>query len=230
MDENVEVLLKRITDKLGADGIQLVESLCSVIMPVLGVKGQVADATFLSFVKNYDEFKLNNLLFGLSTGVNQEKQLNELKNYVMSSKERAYRVGTLLRQTVDACSPKVSVIYGILLKNHLGEKLRDFSYEEIIVCNALKNATDYDLEKFEEIMDNHVSLDNKLERRIDNNEYIYTCDWCVANRLFISNFYTYMEVEDENMNFDSRPRVAPAADVLLSLIKETKNLFCEFNK
>lgn len=230
MDENIEVLLKRITDQFSTGGGQLIESLCSVIMPVLGVKEQVAGTTFLSFVKAYDEFKLNNLLLGLSTGVNQEKQLNELKNYVMSSKERAYRVGTLLRQTVDACSPKVSVIYGILLKNHLGEKTRDFSYDEIIVCNALKNATDYDLEKFEEIMDNHISLDNNLKRRIDNNEYTYTCDWCVANRLFVSNFETYMEVEGWNMNFDSRPRVASAADVLLSLIKETKNLFCKFYK
>lgn len=225
MDENIEALLKVIRDKCGMDGVQLVESLFSTIMPVLGVKQQVAGAAFISFIKAYDEFKLNNLLLGLSSGVDQEKKINELKIYVTSSKKRAYRVGTLLRQTIDASTPNVSVIYGILLKNHMGDKPRDFSYEEIIICNALKNATDYDLEKFEEIMDKYVSLDSKGERRIDNNEYIYTCEWCLANRIFISNFDTYMEVEGDNINFDSRPRVASAADILLSLIKEAKNLF-----
>ena len=53
------------------------------------------------------------------------------------------------------CNPKVCVIYGLILANHL-ETLTEFTHEELIVCKALENATDYDLKNFKEIMENYL--------------------------------------------------------------------------
>ena len=81
--------------------------------------------------------------------------MNELYNYVNSSPEKAIIVANLFKQTVNAECPKVCVIYGLILANHL-ETLTEFTHEELIVCKALENATDYDLKNFKEIMENYL--------------------------------------------------------------------------
>ena len=111
-----------------------------VVNPVAGIVGGIGN----DLLSEYNTFKLGHLLNGLASGFNLERRLNELYNYVNSSPEKAIIVANLFKQTVNAECPKVCVIYGLILANHL-ETLTEFTHEELIVCKALENATDYDL-------------------------------------------------------------------------------------
>ena len=119
-----------------------------VVNPVAGIVGGIGN----DLLSEYNTFKLGHLLNGLASGFNLERRLNELYNYVNSSPEKAIIVANLFKQTVNAECPKVCVIYGLILANHL-ETLTEFTHEELIVCKALENATDYDLKNFKEIME-----------------------------------------------------------------------------
>ena len=122
-----------------------------VVNPVAGIVGGIGN----DLLSEYNTFKLGHLLNGLASGFNLERRLNELYNYVNSSPEKAIIVANLFKQTVNAECPKVCVIYGLILANHL-ETLTEFTHEELIVCKALENATDYDLKNFKEIMENYL--------------------------------------------------------------------------
>ena len=110
-----------------------------VVNPVAGIVGGIGN----DLLSEYNTFKLGHLLNGLASGFNLERRLNELYNYVNSSPEKAIIVANLFKQTVNAECPKVCVIYGLILANHL-ETLTEFTHEELIVCKALENATDYE--------------------------------------------------------------------------------------
>ena len=119
--------------------------------PVVGVVGSVGD----QILSQYNTFKLGFLLKGLATGLNMEERLNLLYTYVNSSPEKAVIVANLFRKTINAECPKACMIYGLVLANHVAENTK-ITYEEMIVCRALENATDYDLIHFKEIMDRYL--------------------------------------------------------------------------
>lgn len=100
-----------------------------VVNPVAGIVGGIGN----DLLSEYNTFKLGHLLNGLASGFNLERRLNELYNYVNSSPEKAIIVANLFKQTVNAECPKVCVIYGLILANHL-ETLTEFTHE----CNLVR--------------------------------------------------------------------------------------------
>ncbi len=218
-----------------------------VVNPVAGIVGGIGN----DLLSEYNTFKLGHLLNGLASGFNLERRLNELYNYVNSSPEKAIIVANLFKQTVNAECPKVCVIYGLILANHL-ETLTEFTHEELIVCKALENATDYDLKNFKEIMENYLKPTSNGRRIVfpkdfaDIAAFTTTCDWCVYNRIFVSfswNMTGYIPKHQVNPHGDGIiPYVAerifqlepepPAVDSLneyiLSALREKNLLYFSF--
>lgn len=164
---------------------ELVVGMLGVHDPMTGV----AMGAINRFISDYNSYKLSLLLKGLSTNLNMEKCMNELYNYVSKSDENAINVANVFKEAINAESPKVCLIYGLIIADHLDGN-NGFTQEELIVCKALENGTDNDLCLFKDIMDLYlIKEDNDRESivlpsNIENN-YIITCDWCLYNRLFI---------------------------------------------
>ena len=78
-----------------------------VLIAVLAVSDVINPAcgifvtTFNTFLSKFDELKINYLLFGLSKGLDMERQINELYNYVCSSSARAFIVGYIISKHLD---------------------------------------------------------------------------------------------------------------------------------
>ena len=150
-----------------------------------------------------------------------------LSIYQNSSPEKAIIVANLFKQTVNAECPKVCVIYGLILANHL-ETLTEFTHEELIVCKALENATDYDLKNFKEIMENYLKPTSNGRRIVfpkdfaDIAAFTTTCDWCVYNRLFVSRTAEWGEMEEGVLDISTYYYEANPASVLLDNINAAR--------
>lgn len=194
-----------------------------VVNPVAGIVGGIGN----DLLSEYNTFKSGRLLNGLATGLNLEKGLNDLYIYVNSSPEKAVIVANLFKQTINAECPKVCVIYGLILANHL-ETLTEFTHEELIVCKALENATDYDLKNFKEIMENYLKPTNSGNRIVFPNDFealsafTTTCDWCVYNRIFVSRKAEWGEMEDGVLDVSTYYYEANPASVLLNYINAAR--------
>lgn len=125
------------------------------------------------------------------------------------------------------CNPKVCVIYGLILANHL-ETLTEFTHEELIVCKALENATDYDLKNFKEIMENYLKPTSNGRRIVfpkdfaDIAAFTTTCDWCVYNRIFVSRTAEWGEMEEGILDMSTYYYEANPASVLLDNINAAR--------
>lgn len=163
-----------------------------------------AAVAFDSFVSGFNEFKFSGLVTGLSTGLNRERYLNELYNYVNSGSDRAIVVANLFRKTINAECPKVCIIYRLILSKHV-ENQTTFSYDELIVCKALENATEFDLDNFREIMEHYLESTSTGKRIVfpegfeDLASFSTTCEWCVYNRLFVSRINEWGEFGGESL-------------------------------
>lgn len=160
--------------------------------------------------------------------MNVEKRLNELYTYVNTSSKKAINVANLFRKTVNAECPKVCVIYGLLLANHLNGNT-DFTQDELIVCKALENATDYDLNNFKDIMEKYletkpdgieVVFPDKFANLID---FTTTCDWAVYNRIFVSKVNTWGDMNTDGIL--TPYFVAEPAQVLIEYINEAHQVW-----
>lgn len=180
-----------------------------------------------NFLSEYNTFKLSLLLKGLSTGLNVEMRLNELYNYVNSSQEAAICVANLFRRNINAECPKVCVIYGLILANHMGSNTK-FSQDELIICKALENATECDLKNFKEIMEKYLKPVLKGNRIVfpkgftDLAEFTTTCDWGVYNRIFISRMAEWEEMEEGVLDISTYYYEAKPASVLMKYIKDAR--------
>lgn len=194
-----------------------------VLNPIAGIVGGIGN----DFLSEYNTFKLGHLLKGLSSGLNLEMRLNELYDYVNSCPEKAIIVANLLKQTINAECPKVCVIYGLILANHLNE-LSEFTYEEMIVCKALENATDYDLKNFKEIMEHYLKPTSNGNRIVfpqdfsDLTTFTTTCDWCVYNRIFVSRMAEWGEIEEGVLDISTYYYTSSPASVLLNYINAAR--------
>lgn len=197
-----------------------------IVNPVAGVAAGVGD----NLISEYDTYKLSLLLKGLSTGLNMEMRLNELYNYVNASREKAISVANLFRKTINAECPKVCIIYGLILANHLGSNT-EFTQDELIVCKALENATECDLENFKEIMEKYlkpVSSGKKIvfpEGFTDLDEFTTTCDWCVYNRIFISRMAEWGEMGEGTLDISTYYYESKPASVLMKYIKDANQIW-----
>ena len=199
----------------------------SVEYPIAGIVGGIGN----DLLSEYNTFKLGHLLSGLATGFNIERGLNELYNYVTSSPEKAIIVANLFKQTVNAECPKVCVIYGLILANHLETKT-ELTHEELIVCKAFENATDYDLKNFKEIMDNYLKPTLTGKRRVvfpndfaDISAFNTTCNWCVYNRIFVSHIAEWGEMEEGELDMTTYYYEATPASVLLNYINNARQIW-----
>lgn len=197
-----------------------------IINPIAGIVGEVGN----NFLSEYNTYKFSCLLQGLSSGLNIEMRLNELYTYVTSSSEKAIIVANLFKKTINAECPKVCVIYGLILANHL-ESDTEFTHDEMIVCKALENATDYDLKNFKEIMKKYLKPVSEGKRIVfpegfaDLAEYKITCDWCVYNRIFISQMASFDEIVEGNLILDTCYYAATPATVLLKYINDAHQIW-----
>ena len=87
-----------------------------VVNPVAGIVGGIGN----DLLSEYNTFKLGHLLNGLATGLNLERGLNDLYNYVNSSPEKAIIVANLFKQTICISLTTYTVIINLL---HLFNKV-----------------------------------------------------------------------------------------------------------
>lgn len=163
-----------------------------ILNPIAGIAAKVGG----NILHKYNNFKFALLLKGLSIGTNIENRLDELYNYVNSNKGNAINVANLFRKTLNAECPKVCVIYGLILANHMGNDT-EFTQDELIVCRALENATERDLKNFKDIMEKYIEPTPNGKKIIFPDgfanliEFTTTCDWGVYNRIFVSRNAEY---------------------------------------
>lgn len=192
-----------------------------ILNPIVGVVAEVGN----DLLSEYDGFKFSLLLKGLSSESNLEKRLNELYNYVNASPGKAIVVANLFRKTIISECPKVCIIYGLILAAHL-ENNTEFTQDELIVCKALENATEYDLYNFRIIMEKYLKSDSDKNRIVfpkdfsNLNEFTITCDWGVYNRIFILHSLQWEEMRDTTSEIYTNYYEAKPALVLMNYIKK----------
>lgn len=107
----------------------------------------------------------------------------------------------------------------------------EFAQDELIVCKALENATEFDLKNFKEIMENYlkpISDGNRIvlpEELGESNEFILTCEWAVYNRLFISRPTDGGNIEDEYEGLNTQYYESKPAFVLMKYIKAASQIW-----
>lgn len=197
----------------------------SSVVGVIGIKNPLAGVAaggVNSIVEQWNSFKFDFLLKGLSAGRDTQKRLNQLYTFVKDTPEKAMLVANLFKKTIVAECPKACIIYGLILSENL-EKNTVFTHDEMIVCKALENATDYDLENFKNIMENYTQSGTSESRIVIPKglpmleSYITTCDWAVYNRIFMSRF---ADVENETLVLSTNYYTCSPAFVLLRYIKD----------
>lgn len=197
-----------------------------IVNPVAGVAVGIGD----SFFTEYNTYKLSLLLKALSSKLNMETRLNELYSYVNSSSDKAISVANLFKETVNAENPKVCIIYGLILANHTGSNSK-FTQDELIICKALENATECDLNNFKIIMESYLkqtSNGNKVifPQRFPNiDEFIITCDWCVYNRIFVSRILEWGEIGEDSSVISTHYYSTKLASLLMEYIKEAQQIW-----
>lgn len=210
----VEIIRSSAIDTLGIDN------------PIAGVTAGIVD----KFLSEYRIYKLDCLLKCLSTKLNLETRKNELYNYVTSSQDNAITVANLFSKAINAECPKVCFIYGLILANHISDNTK-FTHNELIVCKALENATEYDLNNFKEIMEKHHNpISNEyviiLPEEADKAEKLaFTCEWAVYNRLFT---YHPSELPDEEEDYGGKftqYHEDKPASLLMEYIKEASQIW-----
>lgn len=229
LSEIMDTIKKKLNSTLKIDSIRKIEELLAErVNPATSIGVSMLNEV----LDNYKDYKLSQLLVGLSTDLDVEKQINELYSYVKSGPDNAILVANLFHKTVNAESVRVCVIYGMILAEHLKDS-RTFSFEELIICRALENATDYDLNNFIEIMDKHVQkIDGQSRKKIiykNMNETIknkldITINWCVSNRIFYAQSGEYDE-KAETILMDTIYYATHVSDILAYYIRKVNQIW-----
>lgn len=164
-----------------------------------------------------DEIKVNRILKGLASGLNQERFTNELINYVNKSDEHATKVVNLLHKALMADSEIICVLMGRILADHISTG-NEFDKVDAIIIHALENATDEDLIEFRELfikMDgDHLPKDDK---------YVDCIEWGISNRLFTEVQKEYYQEGTLTINEYTAPKAT--AYRLMEYLDEIKQLF-----
>ena len=140
-----------------------------------------------------DEFKIECVLRGMATGINQEKQINQMYNYVSKNEDNAFYIANTLRKALLSDSPIVCTILGRILADHISTET-PYDREDKIIVHALESATDDDIRLFMKIMREDIlkvgskeEYENFYNILQDNPELQDSIDWCVSNRIFKEN-------------------------------------------
>ncbi len=221
MEIKVEDIIRAIKGELEAPETGIVATGVSFANPGVGAAIAIAKET----ASAVDQWRMNWLIKGLSTRLNQEKQINLLYQYVRNNKENAFWVASSFRKVSLMESPIAITALGVLLSKKISSD-QPFSQNDAIASKALENATDWDLKRFIEIMKLYVD-DKKnisIPTELMAEKYESTCNWGLYNRLFIAKYGEYDE-ETEGLTLDSTYKAASPAYCLLAQLNEIKQVF-----
>lgn len=230
LENKLEEILTIINEALNSPQGRSIRNVAPDVIALSDPVAAVVVKGINSFIDEFDNYKLNNLLLGLSSNLDTEKKLNELYNYVKSNPDRAFKVGNIFKQNINSATPVVGVLYGHIISNHIGENEHDFSQNELIVCNALSTATDFDIKNFKVLMDKCVKVgpeenrfigypldDNDIQKDILNLET--TCSWCAYNRIFQYSPMRWSSFDKNEKVQVSNYVVLNPADILYEYVK-----------
>lgn len=97
---------------------------------------------------------------------NIEKSVNELYNYV-NNEERAFYVADCFRKIAWSNSKIAASIIGLML-GEIKSANREFSYDDVVLFNALEYMTDFDIRNFKSIMEgNFIATDDVGRKYFD---------------------------------------------------------------
>ncbi|MBR1853677.1 MAG: hypothetical protein IJ794_11160 [Lachnospiraceae bacterium] len=180
-----------------------------------------------------DEIRIDAVIKGLSTELNQEDQVNQLYGYVEKSEENAFYVVNTLRKALLADSLIACTIMGRMLACHIDGKT-PYDQNDNIIFHALESATDDDITQFYEVMKEHMAKDEDGNDVfhipncvMENDDFMASLDWCVFNRLF--NGTSGVSWTDEGQNYDKSHSPNNAAFRLKEYVDSVKQVL-EYGK
>lgn len=179
-------IFKKINGCLGEN--KIIDNSISLVPSIVGISNPVT-GVILSGVKTMmddaDKYKFQCLLKGIATGLDQEKMMNQLYEYICDS-ERAFYVAGIFKRTMLNNSRIACCIMGIILSELVKEN-KDFSQDELIIFNMLDSAIDADLKNFDDIMKNYINDKHIIEFRMmeqgKREKYELTVDFFVKSRI-----------------------------------------------
>jgi len=117
-----------------------------------------------------DKFRFNYMLKGLGEGLDMERKMNELYNYVRNE-DRAFYVTDCFRKTLLSKAPIACCIMGIILSDITNGDF-DLGQTDVLIMNALMDFTDYDIRNFYEITGgNFTSVTKEGTQFIDESKF-----------------------------------------------------------
>lgn len=193
---------------------ECVEKLCNEIKELLSENAYIKDTQELimlephldifskivnSVSKVSNDYKLINAWKCISKGINEEKSINELYNYVRGSQERAFYISDSFKKIILSNSNIASSVLAYVIGEIVSGD-RDFAQEDVIIYDALSHMTDFDIRNFVDIIDNYVGVEDIGSEYINiysipddkKAAYILTLKLCVNVRLldFQSTVFT----------------------------------------
>lgn len=195
------------------------------VNPVLGI-GAAATGTFLKELYNY---KRQKMLEGLAQNGDYDRALSSLAKYIQNDSERAFYVGSIFQKVLEAESPTVCMLYGLILSKHKPDDEVSFSMEEMIVAKALSSASDFDLKNFRIIMSKYIKVQEDGSKQVvydeeltDNiNALNTTALWAVYNRLFTNAALEWGVFPMDSSKVMTQMYIQPPAELLFELLNES---------
>ena len=193
-DDEIKKQLLACLDK---DDIKTALSLGGIVASIGDpIAGAVTQA-FLEISSIVDRKKVQRILEGLASGLNQETYIYQLKAYISESEEHSSYVANTIRKGMLAESEIVCVLMGRMLADHVNTKEKYDKYD-VIILHALGSATDDDMKVFYSMM--RLVQNEELPQE---DEYTECIEWGLTNRLFkqgrgektvkgITDYYDYI--------------------------------------
>ena len=175
-----------------------------------------------------DEIRIDAVIKGLSTEFNQEKQINQLYNYVKKSEENAFYVSNTIRKALLSDSLISCVIMGRMLARHMGEDSK-YDQDDNIIFHALESATNDDIRQFYQVM-------KEFKTKNENGNVVFhipddvlkepvfssSLDWCVFNRIFNGTSGVLWGIEGQD--YDDSHSPTSAAEKLFGYVDSVKQI------
>lgn len=171
-----------------------------------------------------NQIYLNYIYKGLFRGVNEEKKINQLYNYICNE-ERALFVVNSFRKTMLGNSRIASVIMGLML-SEISEKDRDIALEDSIIANALDGAADFDFLNYYEICREYVIEDgwirlDSIEKTEKYHELYVTEEYFVQRRVFLQE---HDIIPGSEKLGDAYARTTVQSEKLMNYVEKAKQI------
>ncbi len=173
-DDTINQIISVLEKDEIKSGLTLAAEGLSLGNPVVGIVTQA----FFDIVTIADRIKVQRILKGLASGLNQETFTYELLSYVRESDEHASYVANMIRKAMLADSEIVCVLMGRIMADHIASREK-YDKFDVIIIHAIGAATDNDMKCFYKMM----RLVDKEELPNDD-EYADCIEWGLANRVF----------------------------------------------